>query len=81
MSIGAHGITVRLIPTEEQNTECSGVHWQKVRNKQMINLELGELYGMDNVKELMQTIEELRSMGMSDAEIQAILERSKEQTE
>ena len=47
----------------------------------MINIELGELYGMDNVKELMQTIEELRSMGMSDAEIQVILERSKEQTE
>ena len=46
----------------------------------MINIELGELYGMDNVKELMQTIEELRSMGMSDAEIQVILERSKEQT-
>ena len=46
----------------------------------MINIELGELYGMDSIKELMQTIEELRSMGMSDAEIQAILERSKEQT-
>ena len=47
----------------------------------MINLELGELYGMDSIKELMQTIEELRSMGMSDIEIQAILDRSKEQTE
>ena len=46
----------------------------------MINLELGELYGMDNVKELMQTIKELQDMGMSDAEIQAILERSKEHT-
>ena len=43
----------------------------------MINLELGELYGMDNVKELMQTIKELQDMGMSDSEIQAILERSK----
>lgn len=47
----------------------------------MINLELGELYGMDSIKELMQTIKELQDMGMSDAEIQAILERSKEQTE
>lgn len=43
----------------------------------MINIELGELYGMDNVKELMQTIKELQDMGMSDSEIQAILERSK----
>lgn len=47
----------------------------------MINLEIGELYGMDSIKELMQTIKELQDMGMSDAEIQAILERSKEQTE
>ena len=47
----------------------------------MINIELGELYGMDSIKELMQTIKELQDMGMSDAEIQAILERSKEQTE
>lgn len=47
----------------------------------MINLELGELYGMDNVKELMQTIKELQDMGMSDSEIQAILERSKNETD
>lgn len=43
----------------------------------MINLELGELYGMDNVEELMQTIKKLQDTGMSDSEIQAILERSK----
>lgn len=47
----------------------------------MINLELGELYGMDNVKELMQTIKELQDMGMSDSEIQAILKRSKNKAE
>ena len=47
----------------------------------MINIELGELYGMDNVKELMQTIKELQDMGMSDSEIQAILERSKNKAE
>ena len=47
----------------------------------MINIELGELYGMNNVKELMQTIKELQDMGMSDSEIQAILERSKNETD
>ena len=47
----------------------------------MINLELGELYGMDSIKELMQTIKELQDMGMSDSEIQAILERSKNETD
>lgn len=47
----------------------------------MINIELGELYGMDNVKELMQTIKELQDMGMSDSEIQVILERSKDETD
>ena len=36
---------------------------------------------MDNVKELMQTIKELQGMGMSDSEIQAILERSKNKAE
>ena len=47
----------------------------------MINLEFGELYGMDSVKEVMQTIKELQDMGMSDSEIQAILERSKKKAE
>ena len=44
----------------------------------MLTLELGELYGMKDVKELMQTIQELQRMGMSDDEIQKILERSKD---
>lgn len=47
----------------------------------MITLELGELYGMDNVEELMQAIKELQDIGMSDSEIQAILERSKNKAE
>lgn len=44
----------------------------------MLTLELGELYGMSNEKELLDTIEQLRKFGMSDADIQAVLERSKE---
>ena len=47
----------------------------------MINLEFGELYGMDSVKEVMRTIKELQDMGMSDSEIQEILERSKNKAE
>ena len=47
----------------------------------MINLELGELYGMDSVKELVHTIKELHDIGMSDSEIQMILERSKNKAE
>lgn len=47
----------------------------------MITLVLGELYGMDSQKELMQTIEELRRMGMSDGDIQVILDRSKTESE
>ena len=43
----------------------------------MITIELGQTYGMDSAKELMQTIEELKRMGMSDEDIQAILDRSK----
>ncbi|MBR1904883.1 MAG: hypothetical protein IJ819_00270 [Clostridiales bacterium] len=44
----------------------------------MITIELGQTYGMGSIKELMQTIEELKSMGMSDEDIQATLNRSKE---
>lgn len=44
----------------------------------MITLEMGELYGMESEKDLMQTIKELQDMGMSDENIQAILDRSKE---
>lgn len=44
----------------------------------MITIDLRESYGCENQKELMQTIQELQSMGMSDEKIQKILERSKQ---
>ena len=44
----------------------------------MITLEMGELYGMESEKDLMQTIKELQDMGMSDENIQSVLDRSKE---
>ena len=47
----------------------------------MITLEIGQLYGMNNEKELMQTIEELKNIGMSDNDIQVILDRSKAESE
>ena len=47
----------------------------------MINIKLGELYGMKDVKELMQTIQDLQNMGMSDTEIQEILDKSKESSD
>jgi len=42
----------------------------------MIYLELGNNYGCDNQDELLATIESLKSMGMSDDEIDEILNRS-----
>ena len=47
----------------------------------MITLEMGQLYGMSSEKELMQTIKELKSTGMSDDDIQVILNRSKAKSE
>ncbi len=47
----------------------------------MITLEIGQLYGMNNEKELMQTIKELKNTGMSDNDIQIILDRSKTKSE
>lgn len=48
----------------------------------MINIELSELegnmYGMGSTKEFLQGIEEMKRSGFSDAEIQKILDRSKE---
>ena len=43
----------------------------------MISLEMCQRYGMNIEKELMTAIEELRKMGMSDSDIQVILDRSK----
>lgn len=47
----------------------------------MITLEMGQLYGMNSEKELMQTIKELKNTGMSDNDIQVILDRSKAESE
>ena len=44
----------------------------------MLKLVIGELYGMDNIEQLMSTIQDMRNIGMSDEEIQAVLDRSKE---
>ena len=47
----------------------------------MITLEMSQLYGMNNEKELMQTIKELKNTGISDNDIQVILDRSKVKNE
>ncbi len=47
----------------------------------MITLEMSQLYGMNNEKELMQTIKELKNTGISDNDIQIILDRSKVENE
>lgn len=44
----------------------------------MISIELGELYGMDTPEELIKAIDSLKNHGMTDAEIQEVLDRSKE---
>lgn len=43
----------------------------------MLKLVIGELYGMDNIEQLMSTIQDMRNIGMSDDEIQEVLDRSK----
>lgn len=43
----------------------------------MINLEIGELYGLRNEKELLETIRTLQEIGMTDEQINKILENSK----
>ena len=47
----------------------------------MISLEMCQIYGMNSEKELMTAIEELRKMGMPESSIQAILDRSKTESE
>lgn len=42
----------------------------------MITIELGNLYGMENEEELMRTIQRLKDMGVTDADIQKCLEHS-----
>ena len=43
----------------------------------MLNLELGELYGMDSWDDVLDAIKLLKEQGWSDSEIQEVLDRSK----
>lgn len=43
-----------------------------------IKLELGELYGCKDYKELMKSIEDAKALGLSDEEINKALERGKQ---
>lgn len=43
----------------------------------MIKIELGELYGCESYKELTETINHMKRSGMSDEQIQEILDKSK----
>ncbi|MBO7451348.1 MAG: hypothetical protein J6U54_13370 [Clostridiales bacterium] len=43
----------------------------------MLNLELGELYGMDSWDDVLDAIALLKEQGWSDSEIQEALDRSK----
>jgi len=42
-----------------------------------IKLELGELYGCEDIKELMRAIDCMKKMNFSDEQINEVLERSK----
>ena len=44
----------------------------------IIIIELGQLYGCNNQKEVLDTIYNLKAIGMSDDDINEILNRSKE---
>lgn len=46
----------------------------------MVTLEIGQLYGMNSINEVLDAIKELQDSGMSDADIQAVLDRSKDST-
>lgn len=46
----------------------------------MVTLEIGQLYGMNSINEVLNAIKELQDSGMSDADIQAVLDRSKDST-
>lgn len=45
-----------------------------------IKLKMGELYGMNSINEVMKTIKSMKLIGMSDDDIQKVLERSKVRT-
>lgn len=44
----------------------------------MLKLKLGELYGFDSIEELMEAIDNMQSMGMSEEELNKMLERSEQ---
>jgi len=44
----------------------------------MIKIELGELYGCESYEELIETINYMKRMGMSDEQMQEILNKSKD---
>lgn len=44
----------------------------------LLKLKLGELYGFDSIEELMEAIDALQDMGMSDEELNKMLERSEQ---
>lgn len=44
----------------------------------LLKLKLGELYGCDSIEELMEAIVLMQSMGMSDEELNKMLERSEQ---
>jgi orotate phosphoribosyltransferase-like protein len=46
----------------------------------MITLEIGQLYGMNSIKEVLDAVKELQDSGMADANIQEVLDRSKDST-
>lgn len=46
----------------------------------MVTLEIGQLYGMNSIKEVLAAVKELQDSGMSDADIQAVLDRSRDST-
>ena len=44
----------------------------------MIKIDLGELYGCKSYEELIKTINYMKRMGMSDEQMQEILNKSKD---
>lgn len=44
----------------------------------MLNLKLGELYGFDSIEELMEAIDNMQRMGMSEEALNKMLERSEQ---
>lgn len=45
----------------------------------MIKIDLGELYGCKSYEELIQTINYMKRMGLSDKQMQELLNKSKDE--